>query len=652
MTSLSPTPKLQFFDANGDPLAGGLLYTYEAGSTTPLVTYTDSTGVSANTNPIVLDSRGEANVWLEGEIYKVALYSATNVLIWTVDNVASALALLATPGGSALVGYLPAGTGAVATTVQAKLRQTVSVKDFGAVGDSVTDDTTAIQNAIDHASTVNKAVLFPEGQYAITQIDTKGYTCTWYFEEAELLAISLASTTCAVRVRSFNSKFYGMKVNLNNKLNYNCAIWWYDAAVPSQYNSFFGLTIMQAWRGLVYGEFPGSTSTSLAQSENSVFGFQCYGVWQPLIMNHANGVLVFSGGQFVSSNDTWGGAFDNTNNFAFIAYAGCLTLEGCEVQNSIAATTSYGAIIQGGEVYLNGCITEFDVPFQLSGLLTINGGRVINTRSDTDMFYIGSTANAGTKLKVNNCYIYRAANVGSFSARYLVNNDGSSQNIQIMFNDCDIIEWASFVSLVRSNNQSSSFNNCRWFPDGTQDAFYGVYNLDTVGQNIIDLPAIDTRGYTTDGFYVSQASGTSTMTLSADVPNSSFVNSISVNSTNTGGAFTADGTSLTTLKATAFRTVATDKFLIEAWIKYVSGGSDNARLGVVCYDSSGALLGSAFIQVDNNTAAVSSAWNYVRGVLTIPTGSTAAYVGFGAYSGATEVRFCGVKVRRSNWNMV
>ena len=86
-TSLSPTPKLQFFDANGDPLSGGLLYTYEAGSTTPLATYTDSTGVSANTNPIVLDSRGEANVWLGADIYKFALYTSVGVLIWTVDNI-------------------------------------------------------------------------------------------------------------------------------------------------------------------------------------------------------------------------------------------------------------------------------------------------------------------------------------------------------------------------------------------------------------------------------------------------------------------------------------------------------------------------------------------------------------------------------------
>ena len=86
-TSLAPTPKLQFFDANGDPLVGGLLYTYVAGSTTPLTSYTDSTGVSANTNPIVLDSRGEANVWLGAAIYKFALYTSAGVLIWTVDNI-------------------------------------------------------------------------------------------------------------------------------------------------------------------------------------------------------------------------------------------------------------------------------------------------------------------------------------------------------------------------------------------------------------------------------------------------------------------------------------------------------------------------------------------------------------------------------------
>ena len=75
-------------------------------------------------------------------------------------------------GDSQDVRYLPAGTGAVATTVQSKLRETVSVKDFGAVGDGVTDDTTAIQNAIDAVNslpTTNRPVVyFPSGRYAIS----------------------------------------------------------------------------------------------------------------------------------------------------------------------------------------------------------------------------------------------------------------------------------------------------------------------------------------------------------------------------------------------------------------------------------------------------------------------------------------------------
>jgi parallel beta-helix repeat protein len=66
------------------------------------------------------------------------------------------------------VTYNPAGTNAVATNVQAKLRQTVSVKDFGAVGDGTTDDTAAIQAALTAVSSTGGAVHLTTGQYLVS----------------------------------------------------------------------------------------------------------------------------------------------------------------------------------------------------------------------------------------------------------------------------------------------------------------------------------------------------------------------------------------------------------------------------------------------------------------------------------------------------
>jgi hypothetical protein len=89
MAVLSPFPKMSFVDQNGNPLVGGKLYTYVAGTTTPQATYTDSTGTTPNTNPVVMDSLGQANVWLGGAIYKFLLTNAGGATIWTVDNISA-----------------------------------------------------------------------------------------------------------------------------------------------------------------------------------------------------------------------------------------------------------------------------------------------------------------------------------------------------------------------------------------------------------------------------------------------------------------------------------------------------------------------------------------------------------------------------------
>lgn len=170
----------QFFDDNGDPLNGGKIYTYLAGSTTPLTTYTSRSGLVPNTNPIILDAAGRTpeQIWsTEGVLYKYVVKTSNDTLIRTWDNIGGSVVAsdlgqdlantTVNSKGDALVGFRQSDangflTGAVGRTVNAKFQEFVSVKDFGAVGDGVANDTAAIQAAINSNA---PTILFPPGTY-------------------------------------------------------------------------------------------------------------------------------------------------------------------------------------------------------------------------------------------------------------------------------------------------------------------------------------------------------------------------------------------------------------------------------------------------------------------------------------------------------
>ena len=243
----------QFFDNSGQVLTGGKLYTYLAGTTTPAVTYTTNSGLTANSNPIVLNAAGRVadsgEIWLtDGINYKFVLKDSNDVQIAVWDNIIginsnfvnytlqeqtftatqgqtvftltgglqytpatnnlsvfvngskqvagtnyletsttvftfvtglnvgdvvdaiTAIPVATNVISSVNVSYNQGGTGAVTTNVQAKLQQTVSVKDFGAVGNGTTDDTSAIQAAINSISAAQGGyqIYFPPGIYKTT----------------------------------------------------------------------------------------------------------------------------------------------------------------------------------------------------------------------------------------------------------------------------------------------------------------------------------------------------------------------------------------------------------------------------------------------------------------------------------------------------
>jgi hypothetical protein len=108
MAQLLGIPKVQYFDSNGDPLVGGKLYSYSAGTLTLKNTYPTMAdalaGTNANTNPIILDARGEASVVLQGGT-KLILQDSNSVVIWTVDNIGTSSSDIYDSNGNELLRF-------------------------------------------------------------------------------------------------------------------------------------------------------------------------------------------------------------------------------------------------------------------------------------------------------------------------------------------------------------------------------------------------------------------------------------------------------------------------------------------------------------------------------------------------------------------
>jgi hypothetical protein len=115
MASSFTSGRFQGFDSSGNPLSGGKLFTYAAGTLNALATYTTQSGAIANPVEITLDSAGRASVWLGARSYRMILKTAAGVTVTDDDGISAASS------------------------------ESVSPRMFGAVGDGTTDDTTAVQ---------------------------------------------------------------------------------------------------------------------------------------------------------------------------------------------------------------------------------------------------------------------------------------------------------------------------------------------------------------------------------------------------------------------------------------------------------------------------------------------------------------------------
>jgi len=160
-------PPSRALDANANPYAGAKWYFYQSGTLTPQSVFTTAALNVAHANPVIADAGGKfANIFFNAALtYRGVLKDASDTItLHDIDPINDGtLSRLAASSGSSLVGFLQAGAGAVARTGQAKMRDVVSVMDFGAVGDGVANDAASIQSAIDAVSNGGK-VIFPQGK--------------------------------------------------------------------------------------------------------------------------------------------------------------------------------------------------------------------------------------------------------------------------------------------------------------------------------------------------------------------------------------------------------------------------------------------------------------------------------------------------------
>ena len=169
---LSPSAKQQFTTDGSTLAAGYRLYTLNENGGAPQATYTDRAGLVPNANPIILNARGEATIYLTpGLVYTYVLKTNEDVTVWTQPGVS------ANAGDADAVSFTQAGTGAISRSSQDKMRERVSVLDYIPTtlhagiqsGSNTTDLLPYITAARDACVGMTRAKLvFPPGFYRIS----------------------------------------------------------------------------------------------------------------------------------------------------------------------------------------------------------------------------------------------------------------------------------------------------------------------------------------------------------------------------------------------------------------------------------------------------------------------------------------------------
>ena len=351
MTALSiQVPFPVFQDRDGQPLDNGYVWIGTANlnpQTNPVVAYFDAALTIVAAQPLrtlngyISNAGTPAQIYVDSVNFSILVQDSKGTMVYNFPDGTGI-----SPNAAGVI-YDPAGTGAVATTVQTKLRESVSVKDFGAVGDGVADDTAAIQAAIDATSsgwifnggslyTGGGTVFIPRGIYVISSTLTMKVGVRLVGEGYRATSLKVTHTGAGIKMSSpintsstVNTCLENMQIVCTNAGNTDGGY----VDVCGTYVYLFGVEIIGFKYGIIFDQTELAT-VRLCKVESQTTA----GIW-----------LVNGADYTVGTNPSF------TNR---------ITVQECQINQS---ATSVGIADDGGYTHsfynnnFNGCLTHIRV---------------------------------------------------------------------------------------------------------------------------------------------------------------------------------------------------------------------------------------------------------------------------------------------------
>jgi hypothetical protein len=401
-----------------------------------------------------------------------------------VDSEKIAFTRLDDSDGSSLVGFIQAGSDAVVRTAQSKMRDVVSVKDFGAVGDGVADDTAAIQAAVDAANNV----FVPSGNYRLASSVVLKTNTTIQGAGRRDASVWDGGTRFAPNagVQSF------VTAGVANPLVGASNITLSDFSINNNFTgSLYDIELANAHSCTVSNVFIGSGNTNVADCAGIYFSFKVGYVGSVFVNTVKNCRLSAASVKFESTDnylldsEIWG----NNRSFAVHVVRSSINIDSCQI---------VGGSVYGG-LYVHDTRDSFNVELV----------KVSNT------FFDGSYQSVDSDIGINAVQMIRSSIVGNGFWRQ------TKEGIKIVSGQTVTIGNNVFIDNNRSDTSKNDidFDNCQACVT-TGNIFQRTVNHANKGKAIstVNSPNAKNTFYNNTAFFVSNyiASTFSNLDLSAD----------------------------------------------------------------------------------------------------------------------------------------